>query len=95
MVISVMRMLLQRNFDGRQRVSGELLWRNQSQKIMRTMMVVRAGAKKISYGKECREALQAGIDKLADAVSLTLGPKGIWVFFLFHFPLVPFYFIVL
>ncbi|XP_044507534.1 chaperonin 60 subunit alpha 2, chloroplastic isoform X1 [Mangifera indica] len=65
-----------RNFEGRQRVSGELLWRNQSQKITRTMMVVRAGAKKISYGKECREALQAGIDKLADAVSLTLGPKG-------------------
>lgn len=38
--------------------------------------MVRAGPKKISFGKDCREALQAGIDKLADAVSLTLGPKG-------------------
>ncbi|KAJ0097994.1 hypothetical protein Patl1_27203 [Pistacia atlantica] len=64
-----------RNFDGKKRVTGELLWRNQSQKMMRKM-VVRAGAKKILYGKECRESLQAGIDKLADAVSLTIGPKG-------------------
>jgi len=39
--------------------------------------VVRAGPKKILFGKECREAMQAGIDKLADAVSLTVGPKGI------------------
>lgn len=38
--------------------------------------MVRAGPKKISFGKDCREALQAGIDKLADAVSLTLGPQG-------------------
>ncbi|KAE9597310.1 hypothetical protein Lal_00007297 [Lupinus albus] len=39
-------------------------------------MVVSAGPKRISFGKESREGLQAGIDKLADAVSLTLGPKG-------------------
>ncbi|CAB4276753.1 unnamed protein product [Prunus armeniaca] len=39
-------------------------------------LVVRAGPKKISFGTESREALQAGIDKLADAVSLTLGPRG-------------------
>jgi hypothetical protein len=38
--------------------------------------VVRASAKRISFGKECRQTLQAGIDKLADAVSLTVGPKG-------------------
>lgn len=38
--------------------------------------MLRAGPKRISFGTECREALQAGIDKLADAVSLTLGPKG-------------------
>ncbi|KAI4332572.1 hypothetical protein L6164_017469 [Bauhinia variegata] len=38
--------------------------------------VVYAGSKKISFGKDCREALQTGIDKLADAVSLTVGPKG-------------------
>lgn len=44
------------------------------------MVVIRAGPKKISYGSECTNALQAGIDKLADAVSLTLGPKGICFF---------------
>ncbi|XP_031398206.1 chaperonin 60 subunit alpha 2, chloroplastic isoform X2 [Punica granatum] len=38
--------------------------------------VVMAGPKKISFGRECREALQAGIDKLADAVSVTIGPRG-------------------
>lgn len=42
--------------------------------------VVRAGPKKISFDKECREAMQAGIDKLADAVSLTLGPRGIYIY---------------
>ncbi|KAL6992082.1 hypothetical protein U1Q18_010193 [Sarracenia purpurea var. burkii] len=39
-------------------------------------IVVRAGPKRISFDKECREALLAGINKLADAVSVTLGPKG-------------------
>ncbi|KAK0579021.1 hypothetical protein LWI29_019767 [Acer saccharum] len=61
-----------RNHGGNKRVSGNFLWRHQKMAVL----VVRAGPKKISYGRECREALQAGIDKLADAVSLTLGPKG-------------------
>jgi len=42
----------------------------------RKFSVVRAGAKRILYGKDSREKLQAGIDKLADAVSITLGPRG-------------------
>ena len=33
-------------------------------------------AKDIKYGVEAREALQAGVDKLADVVRVTLGPKG-------------------
>ncbi len=33
-------------------------------------------AKDIRYGEEARKALQAGIDKLADTVKITLGPKG-------------------
>ncbi len=33
-------------------------------------------AKQIIYGEEARKALQAGIDKLADTVKITLGPKG-------------------
>ena len=33
-------------------------------------------AKEISYGLEARNALKAGVDKLANAVKVTLGPKG-------------------
>ncbi|MEG2039044.1 MAG: chaperonin GroEL [Oscillospiraceae bacterium] len=33
-------------------------------------------AKIISYGEEARKSLQTGIDKLADTVKITLGPKG-------------------
>lgn len=33
-------------------------------------------AKVISYGEEARKSLQTGIDKLADTVKITLGPKG-------------------
>ncbi|KAK9267084.1 hypothetical protein L1049_009502 [Liquidambar formosana] len=59
------------NVNGKQRACG--LWGNP--KIVRSIGV-RAGPKRISFDRECRKALQAGIDKLADAVSLTLGPKG-------------------
>ncbi|WMJ21962.1 chaperonin GroEL [Paludicola sp. MB14-C6] len=33
-------------------------------------------AKEIIYGEQARKSLQAGIDKLADTVKITLGPKG-------------------
>ena len=33
-------------------------------------------AKEISYGEEARKALLSGINKLADTVKITLGPKG-------------------
>nr|WP_296837067.1 chaperonin GroEL [uncultured Marvinbryantia sp.] len=33
-------------------------------------------AKEIKYGSEARAALEAGVDKLADTVKVTLGPKG-------------------
>jgi len=33
-------------------------------------------AKQIAYGEEARKALQRGVDKLADTVRITLGPKG-------------------
>eukprot|EP00258_Populus_trichocarpa_P026504 XP_024442523.1 chaperonin 60 subunit alpha 2, chloroplastic isoform X2 [Populus trichocarpa] len=59
------------SLSGNKRASG--IWRNHQ---VVNKLVVRAGPKKISFGKDCREALQAGIDKLADAVSLTLGPQG-------------------
>nr|GLL43117.1 ruBisCO large subunit-binding protein subunit alpha isoform X2 [Ipomoea trifida] len=38
--------------------------------------VVKANAKEIAFDQRSRTALQAGIDKLADAVGLTLGPRG-------------------
>ena len=33
-------------------------------------------AKDIKYGEDARKALQTGIDKLADTVKITMGPKG-------------------
>ena len=32
-------------------------------------------AKEIKYGVDARTALEAGVDKLADTVRVTLGPK--------------------
>ncbi|KVI00130.1 Chaperonin Cpn60 [Cynara cardunculus var. scolymus] len=37
---------------------------------------VRAAAKDIEFDQKSRAAMQAGIDKLADVVGLTLGPRG-------------------
>ncbi|MEK7582497.1 MAG: TCP-1/cpn60 chaperonin family protein, partial [Patescibacteria group bacterium] len=33
-------------------------------------------AKQIQYKEEAREALKRGVDKIANAVKVTLGPKG-------------------
>ena len=33
-------------------------------------------AKEIKYGVEARKALEAGVNKLADTVRVTIGPKG-------------------
>ena len=33
-------------------------------------------AKNLIYGAEARTALQTGVDKLANTVKITLGPKG-------------------
>ena len=33
-------------------------------------------AKELKYGTEARTALEAGVDKLANTVRVTLGPKG-------------------
>jgi chaperonin GroEL len=33
-------------------------------------------AKELHYGEDARRSLQAGVDKLADTVKITLGPKG-------------------
>lgn len=57
-------------FNLSERRSG--LWRNEENK----KCVIRAGPKRVSFDKECRNGLLAGINKLADAVSVTIGPKG-------------------
>ena len=33
-------------------------------------------AKEIKYGAEARSALEAGVNKLANTVRVTIGPKG-------------------
>ena len=33
-------------------------------------------AKMIQFGEEARRAMQSGVDKLANTVKVTLGPKG-------------------
>lgn len=42
----------------------------------RGKFLARAGPKRIAFDQECRRGLVAGIDKLADAVAVTLGPRG-------------------
>ena len=39
--------------------------------------VVRASSKEIAFDQNSRSAIQAGVEKLADAVGVTLGPRGI------------------
>src|SRR3990170_1123498 len=36
-------------------------------------------AKELKYDEEARRALEAGVNKLADAVKVTLGPRGRYV----------------
>ncbi|GER41009.1 60 kDa chaperonin [Striga asiatica] len=50
------------------------LWRSKS--VKKTRLVVKAGQKRIVFDRKCRDALLSGVNKLADAVSVTLGPKG-------------------
>ncbi|WVZ61373.1 hypothetical protein U9M48_011262 [Paspalum notatum var. saurae] len=42
----------------------------------RPQTVVRASAKEIAFGQGSRASLQAGVEKLAAAVGVTLGPRG-------------------
>jgi hypothetical protein len=39
-------------------------------------LAVRAASKDNCFGQDSRSAMQAGIDKLADSVGVTLGPRG-------------------
>ncbi|KAM0007397.1 putative chaperonin Cpn60/TCP-1 family, groEL-like apical domain superfamily [Helianthus debilis subsp. tardiflorus] len=52
--------------------TGQMVKQSQSNR----RFAVRAAAKEIAFDQSSRAAMQAGIDKLADAVGLTLGPRG-------------------
>ena len=41
--------------------------------------VVRAEAKNILFDNDSRRKMQIGINKIADAVAVTLGPRGTWL----------------
>ncbi|GLT56814.1 hypothetical protein SLA2020_298300 [Shorea laevis] len=56
---------------GNQQQSQRLNYRQSNRRF-----AVRANAKEIAFDQRSRAAMQAGIDKLADAVALTLGPRG-------------------
>ncbi|KAK1576503.1 hypothetical protein Q3G72_014493 [Acer saccharum] len=48
----------------------------QGQRVNYRRVAVRASAKDIAFDQKSRSAMQSGIDKLTDAVALTLGPRG-------------------
>ncbi|OWM73777.1 ruBisCO large subunit-binding protein subunit alpha [Punica granatum] len=56
---------------GSQQQGQKVNWRQPNRRFS-----VRATAKEIAFDQSSRAALQSGIDKLADAVGLTLGPRG-------------------
>lgn len=75
--INLLWQSLRRN-GNQQKQSNRLNFRQSSSRF-----VVRASAKEIAFDQHSRSALQAGIDKLADAVGLTLGPRGNFLFLFF------------
>ena len=46
--------------------------------MRRGSLRVRAEAKDLTFDMSARIKIQRGIDQLADAVSVTLGPRGAW-----------------
>jgi hypothetical protein len=67
------------SLQGRNRLAGQIprgVLRQQPRSNNREQLAVRASAKEIVFGPESRAAIQAGIDNLADAVGVTLGPRG-------------------
>lgn len=57
-------------------MAGFLQGRTQPMRLRKGSLAVRAQSKDISFGQDSRAAMQAGIDKLADSVGVTLGPRG-------------------
>lgn len=57
-------------------LSGKCKSQVSGQISMKGRLAVRAAAKEIFFGQDSHAAMQAGIDKLVDSVSVTLGPRG-------------------
>eukprot|EP00250_Pteridium_aquilinum_P001769 c11984_g1_i1 orf=138-1949(+) len=62
-------------WQGRNQLQGKVRSLNRNARSF-SRLVVRAEAKEIFFDQKSRAALQVGINKLADAVGVTLGPRG-------------------
>ncbi|WVZ02531.1 hypothetical protein V8G54_023337 [Vigna mungo] len=67
---SILRSPNRQSLTRRVNQNGRVNYRQQNNRF-----AVKASAKEIAFDQSSRAALQAGIDKLADAVGLTLGPR--------------------
>ncbi|XP_024383165.1 ruBisCO large subunit-binding protein subunit alpha [Physcomitrium patens] len=61
--------------QGRNQLAGKVKGQVSGKRSSKSRLVVRA-SKDIYFGQDSRAAMQAGIEKLADAVGVTLGPRG-------------------
>jgi len=59
---------IQKSFKNKYEIRNK---NSKNSKVITTMM-----AKKVTFGEESRKALVTGINSVADAVKITLGPKG-------------------
>lgn len=56
---------------------GTITWKlPRSDPLLSLAQVVKADAKEIIFDTDSRRRLQRGINKVADAVAVTLGPRG-------------------
>lgn len=62
--------------QGRNQLAGQAKGQVCGRRSGKGRLAVRAAAKDITFGQDSRAAMQAGIDKLADSVGVTLGPRG-------------------
>ncbi|KAG0584365.1 hypothetical protein KC19_3G205600 [Ceratodon purpureus] len=62
--------------QGRNQLAGKVRGQASAKRAGKGRLAVRAASKDIFFGQDSRAAMQAGIDKLADSVGVTLGPRG-------------------
>lgn len=62
--------------QGRNQLAGKVRSQAPGRRGGTGRVAVRAASKDIFFGQDSRAAMQAGIEKLADSVGVTLGPRG-------------------